>query len=138
MPSLEILDISRNKIKRFPSQPGSLTKLRVRYCRRYSTSAAHGRLIQVFSISRNKIHKIPPYFVQFRDLITFKADLNPLEWPPKDVMEAPHNEQGEEMKEWISDVQAWVDENTNPSERKLVEELSNAELDSESVLDTIL
>lgn len=30
MPSLEILDLSRNKIKRFPSQPGNLTKLRVR------------------------------------------------------------------------------------------------------------
>ena len=30
MPSLEILDISRNKIKRLPSQPGSLVNLRVR------------------------------------------------------------------------------------------------------------
>ena len=29
MPSLEILDISRNKIKRLPSQPGSLINLRV-------------------------------------------------------------------------------------------------------------
>lgn len=29
MPSLEILDMSRNKIKRLPSQPGSLTNLRV-------------------------------------------------------------------------------------------------------------
>lgn len=29
MPSLEILDISRNKIKRLPSQPGSLVNLRV-------------------------------------------------------------------------------------------------------------
>jgi Leucine-rich repeat (LRR) protein len=31
MPSLEILDISRNKIKRLPSQPGSLANLRVRF-----------------------------------------------------------------------------------------------------------
>lgn len=29
MPSLEILDISRNKVKRLPSQPGSLVNLRV-------------------------------------------------------------------------------------------------------------
>jgi hypothetical protein len=30
MPSLEILDIGRNKIKRLPTQPGSLVNLRVR------------------------------------------------------------------------------------------------------------
>jgi len=30
MPSLEILDISRNKLKRLPSQPGTLLGLRVR------------------------------------------------------------------------------------------------------------
>jgi len=30
MPSLEILDVSRNKIKRLPTQPGSLVNLRVR------------------------------------------------------------------------------------------------------------
>lgn len=29
MPSLEILDISRNKLKRLPSQPGTLVGLRV-------------------------------------------------------------------------------------------------------------
>jgi hypothetical protein len=29
MPSLEILDIGRNKIKRLPTQPGSLVNLRV-------------------------------------------------------------------------------------------------------------
>ena len=94
--------------------------------------------VQVFSISRNRIHKIPPYFVQFRDLVTFKADQNPLEWPPKDVMEAPHTEQGDDMKAWIRDVQAWIEENTSTSEKKLLEESSIAEQDSESVLDTIL
>jgi Leucine-rich repeat (LRR) protein len=30
MPSLDTLDISHNKIKRLPSQPGSLLNLRVR------------------------------------------------------------------------------------------------------------
>ena len=30
MPSLEILDIGRNKIKRLPTQPGSLVNLHVR------------------------------------------------------------------------------------------------------------
>ena len=30
MPSLEILDIGRNKIKRLPTQPGSLVNIRVR------------------------------------------------------------------------------------------------------------
>jgi Leucine-rich repeat (LRR) protein len=33
MPSLEILDIGRNKIKRLPTQPGSLVNLRVRFLR---------------------------------------------------------------------------------------------------------
>jgi hypothetical protein len=31
MPLLEILDIRRNKIKRFPSHPGNLVNLRVRW-----------------------------------------------------------------------------------------------------------
>jgi Leucine-rich repeat (LRR) protein len=43
MPSLEILDISRNKIKRLPQHPGTLKRLKV------------------FSVSKNRIARLPPY-----------------------------------------------------------------------------
>ncbi|KIP08145.1 hypothetical protein PHLGIDRAFT_389074 [Phlebiopsis gigantea 11061_1 CR5-6] len=120
MPNLEILDLSRNKIKRFPSQPGNLTKLRV------------------FSISRNKIHKIPPYFVQFRSLTMFKADQNPLEWPPKDVMDPPSSDKDVVVKNWIRRVQSWIDENSNSNDARLVDEPSYIDEDNDTVLDTIL
>ncbi|KAI0082789.1 hypothetical protein K474DRAFT_1654962 [Panus rudis PR-1116 ss-1] len=100
MPSLEILDISRNKIKRLPSQPGTLTRLRI------------------FSIARNKIHRIPPYFTQFRELTLFKADQNPLTWPPKSVMDAPSSVEGPAMKDWILSVQKWMESQADELERK--------------------
>lgn len=45
MPSLEILDIGRNKIKRLPSEPGSLVNLRV------SVSVAHFEIIHAYELS---------------------------------------------------------------------------------------
>ena len=43
MPSLEILDISRNKIKKWPSSCGSLKNLKV------------------LSLSKNRIKRLPSY-----------------------------------------------------------------------------
>ncbi|KAG1736791.1 RAM signaling pathway protein-domain-containing protein [Suillus lakei] len=91
MPSLEILDVSRNKIKRLPSQSGSLINLRV------------------FCLSRNKITRIPGYFTDFRELDVLKVDHNPIEWPPKYVMETPDG-----GREWIAFMQKWMRNNSRP------------------------
>ena len=56
MPSLEILDISRNKIKRLPAQCGSLKNLRV------------------FSISKNRVKRLPTYFADMKVLRVLKLD----------------------------------------------------------------
>ncbi|KAH9842729.1 RAM signaling pathway protein-domain-containing protein [Rhodofomes roseus] len=112
MPSLEILDISRNKIKRLPSDPGSLVNLRV------------------FSILRNKIQKLPPSFTQFQELTLFKVDGNPLEWPPKAVMDSSENlDDPQAMKEWIKRLQRWIEDNS--SSRKMSED--SVLLDSDAV-----
>ena len=123
MSSLEILDISRNKIKRLPSQPGSLINLRVP-----STPfpiSYHLLLTnvvsQVFSIQRNKIHRLPPSFTQFHNLTLFKADQNPFEWPPKHIMDTnPSPPDTDTNKDWILSVQKWIETNATGSvERKL-------------------
>ncbi|KAG1819664.1 RAM signaling pathway protein-domain-containing protein [Suillus subaureus] len=89
MPSLEILDLSRNKIKRLPGQSGSLIHLKV------------------FCLSRNKITRIPGYFTDFRELDVLKVDHNPIEWPPKHVMETPDG-----GREWITFMQKWMRNNS--------------------------
>lgn len=86
---------------------------------------------QVFSISRNRIHRLPSYFSQFRNLDTFKADQNPLEWPPKDVMEPPYGESAGAMREWIKSVQNWIEENAHTSERKPSDDQLPAEVSIE-------
>jgi Leucine-rich repeat (LRR) protein len=120
MPSLEILDISRNKIKRLPSQPGSLATLRVRllcliYTIRYSFIS-----LQVFCISKNKLTRLPSYLSNFRNLNIFKIDHNPLEWPPKVIMEPFGGvEDPQVMRGWIRTIQKWIDDNsTKPEARK--------------------
>ena len=71
---------------------------------------------QVFSIAHNRIHRLPPYFADFRELRLFKADHNPLEWPPKDVMSLPaQSDEHEAMKRWIRGVQHWIESNNQPS-----------------------
>ncbi|KAF8558527.1 hypothetical protein OG21DRAFT_1404943 [Imleria badia] len=97
IPSLEILDISRNKIKRLPTQPGALLKL------------------HVLCISRNRITRLPGYLADFSSLDVLKVDHNPIEWPPKPIIETngpPINPQA--MKDWILALQRWLRENSHP------------------------
>ena len=115
MPSLEILDIGRNKVKRLPTQPGSLVNLRV-------CSASSPRLhsyilviIQVFSFYKNKITRLPPYLVKFTRLSIFRAEQNPWEWPPKSFMEA-HSA----TKDFVKSFQQWVEDNAPSEQRNLL------------------
>ncbi|KAI0256779.1 RAM signaling pathway protein-domain-containing protein [Lactifluus subvellereus] len=97
MPSLEILDIGRNKIKRLPTQPGSLVNL------------------EVFSFYKNKITRLPPYLVRFTRLYILRAEQNPWEWPPKNIMEA-HSA----TKDFIKTLQQWIEDNAPSEHRNLL------------------
>lgn len=63
MPSLEILDLSKNRISAFPAEPGRLIHLKV------------------LSLTNNKLYALPEYIVDFDGMTVFKVDNNPLEWP---------------------------------------------------------
>ncbi|KAK4051332.1 RAM signaling network component [Microbotryomycetes sp. JL201] len=109
MPSLEILDISRNKIKRLPLSPGTLLHLKV------------------FSIAKNRVKRLPTWFAQMHQLKVLKVDHNPLEWPPKEIATFPLStgasegepqrkvgskiEEAEEMQKWLPNLLRYIREN---------------------------
>ncbi|KAG9102663.1 RAM signaling network component [Ceratobasidium sp. 370] len=101
MPSLEILDIGRNKIERLPADPGTLVNLRV------------------FSLSKNRITKLPSYFVNFLNLKMLKVDNNPIEWPPASVVKdkVPSGDMSEEMSAFIAQLKQWYQDNAPPERR---------------------
>lgn len=68
MPSLEILDVSKNNLRSLPDEPGRLAQLRV------------------LSLSNNHLTKLPGYLVHFASLRVLKVDQNPLEWPVSAVI----------------------------------------------------
>lgn len=110
--SLDTLDISHNKIRRLPSYPGQLVNLRV------SLVLVHTGVIlppphrQVLSLSRNKLSHLPPYLAKFHRLDVLQADKNPIEWPPKIVMEALNQPMpGMSMKDRIHYLQNWIESN---------------------------
>lgn len=113
LPALEILDISRNKLRRLPVEPGRLLNLRV------------------LSISNNKLRRLPTYMPQMKHLCILKVDQNPLEWPPPHIAEMPlsakmalpigGNASAKEVKEgkrteervmntWIRQLKSWMSE----------------------------
>lgn len=94
--------------------------------------------MQVFSIAKNRVKRLPTYLVQMSHLKVFKVDHNPLEWPPKDIttfpisgsfgasIPTPSNgtsdgeprknsgskvEEAEEMHKWLSTLTKWIREN---------------------------
>jgi hypothetical protein len=64
----------------------------------------------VFSLSRNKVTRLPPYLAQFHKLEVLQVDRNPIEWPPRSIIEHARNrEPGQAMKDWIRGLQTWMD-----------------------------
>jgi Leucine-rich repeat (LRR) protein len=63
MPTLEILDLSKNQLEGFPDSPGSLHNLKV------------------LSLTSNHIYSLPSYLKDFTHLKVFKVAHNPIEWP---------------------------------------------------------
>lgn len=80
MTSLEILDVSRNKIRSIPQKIANLTSLKV------------------LAIAKNKIEELPVCLGEINSLQVLKLDGNPLTFPPlevctiKDNAPAPANE----------------------------------------------
>ncbi|KAJ3728648.1 RAM signaling pathway protein-domain-containing protein [Lentinula raphanica] len=97
MPALDTLDISHNKIKRLPSQPGHLVNLRV------------------FCFSRNRVTKLPVYLPRFHKLKVLQIDKNPIEWPPKAVIEPPElvADGAKSSLGWITNIQKWIEAEIN-------------------------
>ncbi len=61
------------------------------------------------SISRNRIRKLPAYLAKFRGLTVLKADHNPIEWPPSDVVENNEDlEDPEAMGRWVGSLKSWM------------------------------
>jgi Leucine-rich repeat (LRR) protein len=101
MPSLEILDLSRNKIKALPSHPGSLMGLKV------------------LSLSKNRITHLPRYIGKMQGLVFLKVDRNPIEWPPPVVVELPEDASNpttdvEASEAWLKNLQQFLNENGGP------------------------
>ncbi|KAJ3273913.1 hypothetical protein HDV01_003763 [Terramyces sp. JEL0728] len=99
--SLEVLDISKNKIKKFPTEFGNLINLKV------------------LSISRNRIQMLPKYLANMNQLNVFKIgnsttkiDFNPLTWPPLEYLQ-PEQEKDQEV--WIKKLRNYLAENDPPA-----------------------
>jgi hypothetical protein len=71
-------------------------------------------------MSRNKVTRLPTYFGGLRRLETLALDHNPIEWPPKNIIEPYVNSADKTgMREWIRMIQAWVEQHAvHTSERK--------------------
>ncbi|RKP08868.1 hypothetical protein THASP1DRAFT_15037, partial [Thamnocephalis sphaerospora] len=68
MPQLEILDISRNKLRRLPAEFGNLMSLKI------------------LSVSKNRIRELPCYLGEMKQLRILKTQQNPIVWPPADII----------------------------------------------------
>ncbi|KAF3936457.1 hypothetical protein ABW19_dt0206645 [Dactylella cylindrospora] len=94
MESLEILDISRNKIRELPQDLGHLMKLKV------------------LSISKNRIHALPNYISQMDELKILKVDSNPIIYPPPHVWQ--FDEEGDADKDlWLEELKRFLRQGLN-------------------------
>lgn len=69
---------------------------------------------KVFSFSRNKVTRLPTYLTKFHKLEVLELERNPIEWPPKFIIEHPRKpETAQSMKDWIRGVQNWIEAETS-------------------------
>jgi hypothetical protein len=109
IPSLDTLDISCNEITHLPAQPDRLFNLRVSRTHKYKWTGSQ-LYNQVFCISKNKLARLPSYLPQLHRLAVLEIERNPIEWPPKSVLDRPSKfDSPDQMKEWIRGVQRWIE-----------------------------
>jgi hypothetical protein len=66
--------------------------------------------LKVLCLTRNKITRLPTYLAQFQDLDLLQVEKNPIEWPPKQVMESFGNVADVQYgKEWVQNLQNWLE-----------------------------
>ena len=46
---------------------------------------------------------------QFKKLDVLRTDRNPIEWPPKTIMDFSVSEDAMSMKRWIQSIQSWIE-----------------------------
>ena len=73
MTSLEILDVSKNKLRSIPKEVVNLTSLKV------------------FALQKNKIEELPSCFADMGSLQVLKLDGNPIKFPPPEVLTIQEN-----------------------------------------------
>ncbi|CAG8734557.1 6245_t:CDS:2, partial [Acaulospora colombiana] len=106
--SLEILDVSNNKIKAFPERPGTLVNLKVLH------------------LGENRITALPSYFPGFRALELLIIDQNPIEWPPPHVLSANANSTDAQVAaRWVSRIQGWIRDHLARHERSSIDDSSS-------------
>ncbi len=100
-----------------------------------SSILAHS-VIQVFSLSRNKITRLPRYFPSFHQLSVLELARNPIDWPPKSVMDRPTKFPSDDaMTAWIHGIQRWIElEVTRSPPRSIDDSGYTDNLDLESTL----
>jgi hypothetical protein len=105
MESLEILDLSNNKIKAFPEGPGTLVNLKVLH------------------LGENRITALPSYFPSFRALELLIIAQNPIEWPPPHVLSVNANSTDPQVAaRWVSRIQSWIRDYLARHERASVDD----------------
>jgi hypothetical protein len=68
--------------------------------------------LQILSVSKNKLTRLPTYLSSFHKLSVFKVDHNPLEWPPPEALDLSSDiSEPQAMAHRLRDLKKWLEEN---------------------------